>query len=146
MGAILVLFNNQITSSKFLRAKAELTIASQKLRVNNVVVLIKTNLCQYKLIINIFFAKNSALSRYSPLFNIYRRIHSEQRSQSDCIICNSILVYLYTVYQCANCKELFADLMLICTHKCQDMRNDDVHEIRLVFTHEVKNIKGKNTE
>ena len=26
------------------------------------------------------------------------------------------------------------------------MRNDDVHEIRLVFTHEVKNIKGKNTE
>ena len=58
-------------------------------------------------------------------------------------IASFAIVYLYTVYQC---KELFADLMLICTHKCQDMRNDDVHEIRLVFTHEVKNIKGKNTE
>ena len=26
-----------------------------------------------------------------------------------------------TAYQCPNCWELFADLMSMCTHKCEDM-------------------------
>ena len=39
-----------------------------------------------------FFAKNSGLSRYLPLLDIYWRVDCEQRSQSDCTICNSLRV------------------------------------------------------
>ena len=35
-----------------------------------------------------------------------------------------------TVYQCANCKELFADLMSIFTQVLRYVKNDDAHEIR----------------
>ena len=53
-----------------------------------------------------------------------------------------------TVYQCANCKELFADLMSICTHKYQDiwkmmmdMKLDRFYSWSVGYI-----IEGKNTE
>ena len=63
--------------------KPELTIASEQLGASNLIVLVKTNLCslfrqnyfeKQGISIVFFFAKNSALSRYSPLLDIYWRI------------------------------------------------------------------------
>ena len=90
------------------RAKPESTIALQKSRASNLIVLVKTNL--YSLFLQNYLKKRGIsivflgktlpcriTRRYS--ISIDEQIYNEQRSQSDCRIYNSIYVFTKTVWK-----------------------------------------------
>ena len=80
---------------KLTREKPELTIASKKLTANNVIVLVKTNLCS-PFLQNYFKKRGISVCEevclvaiLTPTRYTYWQIESEIRSQSYCNICNT---------------------------------------------------------